>query len=857
MTAGTRRNLRDLATRMTAGARRCRPDLATMVAAAMLMAAAPPLPAQACGREVAAAGGSWQAPLDRRVTPGGERLALRDALDRLATLAKTRISYAVEFVPVDRTVCLAARSAILGDVLSALLEGTTVEPVAAGQDHVVLAPIRPPVRRPAPGEAERAPSVLAAVVVEAAPARAPELSRTVAATVITGDELRAREAGTLGAALEGAVPGLWTWAGVAASPVTRFAAIRGASSFGTSAPKVYLDGIEVANPRLVALLATDAVDRIEVLRGPQGAALYGADAIGGVIHIHTRHAGINADGSRLQVRSRTGVASSEFATDRVLERDWLVAARAGSPLRSAGASLQFSSLGDYVPGAASRQLLFDGNARAVGSRGTVAATLRVSSWEAGVPESPLLAAVRPPDGAARAPSGALRAPAAAPGPGGDSADPASVRHYTTGVTAVLSSGTAWTHTVTAGMDGYRFDRPVARNPLFATVDGDFTGLLDAADRLTIRVGTSTRIGDPGRTQLALSLSTDHSALREDVGRPATAATAGPVVVDGILPSAWRFTTGAVLEADLALGRSLFLNGGLRAERNEGYTPGSLGSLLPQLGAAWEFQAGDATVRVRGGYGKAVRPPQLSTLVAEARRRGLRVTASPDLAHEHQSGVEYGVDVRTRGGVSLHVTRFDQQASGLIQSVAVSPAWRSAASPRPVRPGYEWQNVGDVNNRGWELQAAAKAGRLHTSGSWSLVDSRVRSLAPGYSGELAPGDRMLEVPRQVASLQAGWTDARWTMAWTVARAWDWIGYDQVARLSAPDPGAAGIPAGGRDFWRRYPGTTRLGASFTRDMSRGFTFVLAGENLLGYQDGEPDNGTVVPGRTVSAGVRVRIR
>jgi iron complex outermembrane receptor protein len=58
---------------------------------------------------------------------------------------------------------------------------------------------------------------------------------------------------------------------------------------------------------------------------------------------------------------------------------------------------------------------------------------------------------------------------------------------------------------------------------------------------------------------------------------------------------------------------------------------------------------------------------------------------------------------------------------------------------------------------------------------------------------------------------------------------------------------------RAYWRAYDGVTYLRAAFTRDLMRGFTLTLVGDNLLDYQVGEPDNLTVLPGRTISLGVR----
>ena len=68
---------------------------------------------------------------------------------------------------------------------------------------------------------------------------------------------------------------------------------------------------------------------------------------------------------------------------------------------------------------------------------------------------------------------------------------------------------------------------------------------------------------------------------------------------------------------------------------------------------------------------------------------------------------------------------------------------------------------------------------------------------------------------------------------------------------PLPTGAGL----RAYWREYEGVTRLRASLTRDLSRGLSVVATGENLLDAQRGEPDDVTVVPGRTLSLGARVR--
>jgi len=58
---------------------------------------------------------------------------------------------------------------------------------------------------------------------------------------------------------------------------------------------------------------------------------------------------------------------------------------------------------------------------------------------------------------------------------------------------------------------------------------------------------------------------------------------------------------------------------------------------------------------------------------------------------------------------------------------------------------------------------------------------------------------------------------------------------------------------RSFWREYPGVGRLRASFSYDLRHALSVVMNAENLLDHQLGEPDNVTVLPGRTITAGLR----
>ena len=137
-------------------------------------------------------------------------------------------------------------------------------------------------------EAPESPSVMLAPIVVTPigrPEPATEAGSTV--TVISREEIERSRAGSSFDVLR-RVPGLTVTqnGGFGAESVVR---LRGAE---TGQVQVLLDGVEVNDPSSAAGdfnfagLLTSGIERIEVLRGPQS-ALYGSDALGGVISLTT------------------------------------------------------------------------------------------------------------------------------------------------------------------------------------------------------------------------------------------------------------------------------------------------------------------------------------------------------------------------------------------------------------------------------------------------------------------------------------------------------------------------------------------------------------------------------------------
>jgi iron complex outermembrane receptor protein len=60
---------------------------------------------------------------------------------------------------------------------------------------------------------------------------------------------------------------------------------------------------------------------------------------------------------------------------------------------------------------------------------------------------------------------------------------------------------------------------------------------------------------------------------------------------------------------------------------------------------------------------------------------------------------------------------------------------------------------------------------------------------------------------------------------------------------------------RTYWLHYDGNTQVRATIARQFRSDLSLEFSGENLLGHQTGEPDNITVIPGRTFMTALRAR--
>ena len=839
-----------------------------MFSVVLAIVVSPPLAAQrACDeRPAPAPAAGWAPPLDTPVSLSVRDVSLREALDRLTATSGVQVAYSADFLPLDRRVCLTAQREPLGALLTTLVRGTSVQLlVVAGR--VVLSP---GASRAPPAETmARSVSVLERVVVTGSAVAAPRRPLVVGLEVVDGEQLRRQSLGSLAELLNASVPGVWSWSQSPSSIVSQYGGIRGASSFGSSTPKIYIDGVEVANPLIVTQLNPDAVDHIEVIRGPQGSALYGSDAISGVVNVLTRHDAGGLAAPVVQLRSVAGAAGSEFASGLVPTHEQRLNIRVGSNVKSAGVTVLFGQTGALFPASESRQLLATGDARLVTPKETLTMSLRVFDKRAGMGRNPLIGNLI----AAPAP---LDSSYGGPGTGAASSAttsdlPQSVRQYTLSTSGTFATEGSWTHTVVGGVDGYSLNNVAdAAGPFTTAVDSALRAARGNGDRVTLRESSVARFGTSGVSEGTVTLGIEYSVLRQAtatvIGQ--TAPTAGqlyPTAIEG-LRETWNHNAGFISQLGVSWRESVFLTGGLRLERNDAFSGSNRYPLLPMLGLAVVRSLGDAEIKWRAAYGKGIRPPQTPARAAAtgyASNLGYMGYAGngggsnvlPALDPEAQAGYEGGVEVYLGHALSFQLTRFDQRVTGLIQNVAVAVDTFARGSSLERRVRYQLQNVGEITNTGWEVQGHASYGLFNLATTFSSVDSRVRALANGYMGDLQPGDRMLSVPERTGSATLSWVGNQWFASLGATRAMNWINYDRLAIAQAYVGAGQRTLTGSalRSYWRKYDGETHLRLNVSRDIKHGLALLFTGENLLGGQLGEPDNVTIRPGRSITAGLR----
>lgn len=454
--------------------------------------------------------------------------------------------------------------------------------------------------------------------------------------------------------------------------------------------QVLVDGVPVNEPGGafdLGSLTTADVERIEVVRGP-ASALYGSDAMSGVIQIFTRRGTGPASGT-------LAVRGGSYGT-----MDLEGSVSGGSSTVSWAASASRTDT-DGI-------LAFNNRHLATTVGGRVALALD--------PRTDAAVSVRYQDREFHFPTD-----------GTGAVVDRNAFTFGDGLTVNLRGSRAWSDRVTTDVS-------------FSTHELD-TGTDDAPDGPADSLGffgfqslnrTSRRTGDV-RARLVVSDGLAVAAGYE-LERQEIRSTSESLSEFGSTPgsSDHRRWNRAAYGQVLGEWSRLALSAGLRLEDNE------------RFGTAATYRAGltlrnpASGTRLRAAAGTGIKEPTFFENFATGFTVG-----NPDLEPERSRSIELGVDQEVGDWpLTASATVFDQRFHDLIQY----------ASPAPVEGGPNYHNLAEASSRGVELTAVLSLGRIDVNGAYTWLDTEVLDAGAdeGPGATFVDGERLLRRPAHTLS-----------------------------------------------------------------------------------------------------------
>ncbi len=620
-------------------------------------------------------------------------------------------------------------------------------------------------------------------------------------SIISADDIQRQNLQRVDQVFRGEVPGTIAW-DFGPLDWSSTVSVRGASTI-SAAPtiKTFIDGVEMADPTFIAAIDPNSIDRIEITRGPQASTLYGAGALDGVMQIFTKKGQFGLARPEVTGKISAGAVGGFDGQGTAFRTDNAMSVLGGGERTGYNLTGSYRHTGEWVPSYNSTDWGLSAGGQATQGLFTLSGSARYGDktfddpWDARFQSYTFFS--RPFYQTQR------------------------LRHETYGTTASLQATQSWQHTLTLGYDQSYFEFDQTR-PRFTTPDDSLlrvSAYHEAKTSLLYHTDLNLQLGAAASTVVTAGVNYDAYDYVSAFTSGATRTTGNLNGSTFAQRTPWN-TTGYFGQAEVNFADRLFLTGGLRAERNTNFGADFGTAWSPRVGAAYVQRLGPATAKLRASYGESIRAP------VPGQREGavlpFSITlANPALAPERQRGGDGGIELYVRGA-SLAVTYYTQRAIDLIQSVTILTA------PGPL-PTYQNQNVGRVKNEGWEFEGHLPVGPVQLAGTYSITNSNIQELAPGYTGDYHVGDRVFDIPHTSAGATITYSPLpQTTLTASMTYIGYWTDYDYLA-LYGYFFGGQPYRGSNRAYWINYPAVTKFAVGANQVLMRGVTAFVRAENV----------------------------
>jgi vitamin B12 transporter len=562
------------------------------------------------------------------------------------------------------------------------------------------------------------PEIEEQIIVTATRTEAPLTQVGASATVITGSQLIQKGIFTLSDALRRVPGGVVAASGGTGSVASMF--LRGGDSKYT---KVLIDGIPVNEPGgnyNFANMSTTDIDRIEIVRGSQS-ALFGSDAISGVVQIFTRR----GESEGLSPAVRLLLEGGSFAS-------WRYAGGLSGKNRLLDYSVSFarSDTDNNVRNGSFNEETISGNIGMALSPGVdIRAVFRSEAGRTGVPGQWAFARPDPEEYYRR-------------------------KDLAGGLTLTHRINSAWQQKLTYSVsDSRQFSAdPVDSGP-FQVRYGNITAPYLSYDFPYQTLNHTRRQKAGYQSDLALpgahifTAGFDFENETGVIGDPA------------YLPlNAERNNFGGYLQDQWSLADRFFTTAGVRLEHNDSFGFFAAPNLStayhlhqPTPGGFWGL------TKIKGNFGMGIKEPTL----IESYSQSPYFRGNPLLKPEKSVSFDFGLEQEIPGtGTRIELAWFSNHFRNQIGFVTTN------------YQTYEgtFFNLGKSRARGLEtgIHQNLRKG-FDLSASYTFLDSLVQENTSDYDPVFAKGQALLRRPRHSGMIDLQWRAGRWTLgstAWLV-------------------------------------------------------------------------------------------
>jgi len=549
--------------------------------------------------------------------------------------------------------------------------------------------------------------------------------------------------------IRGEIPGVFSMSN-GQNDYSTYIYLRGAgmSASGNEYAKVLLDGIEVSAPTFLATIDPKIIERIEIIRGPQATALYGAEATSGVINLITKKGGnFGLDRPKVNASFSSGYIESEFYGNKVtpsgaspLQTNSSLQLSGGMNTISYRVGVTYNTVGEWIKNYQSKTLGFSGGMKfvhgkfsgdlmAMWSRRNYNATaqdyqfekwpgLAPTGWKSGM-VYPNLKYI--------------------------------FNQATMGVNLNYQALENWNHKLTLGYDenGYDAWQP---EPYYKTASDTLQQKIKYfLSRLTMRYLTAYKQPITEDFYVRATVGAEYSRysnnsilalnIKLNAGGDMLLSPAGTRQIT--LQDRWTAGYNGIFEAGYADQLFLTVSSSIKQD-----VRGASQTIYndPKFGLSFNQPFGDFDIRLRAEYGSATKPVDPTYVNGSSSATSLYLP-NLDLVPEQRGGYDAGIDFNWGSNASLSITRFDEVGKNLIQ--------RNIISTVGTVTTYQYINIGEISIKGIEMQGKINFGfldlpflilRANYTYSDNIIQQNSNASIPSPTNYMLAGDRVLGVPK---------------------------------------------------------------------------------------------------------------